>query len=218
MNVSEILKNYDDARRSQTLRPVKVNSLFTLEFELMNGWVDWQSWGDTSSKKNIHTLLQEVSDGEATFWRDPEGKLIRKVSKVVIDVKYRDDNGVSQRLFEEVYDEEKEDWVKRRIDPSKKGLREKVKAGESSLNAALRGLKEEMHITDLTEEELIGLVHLNVDASQRFYQDESNSYRGLLSNYQLDFFIFELPPSRYEEAYEFPEGESMRRLIWQEAA
>lgn len=179
--------------------------------------IPWQNWGKLPGTKSIGALLKEIRAGESTFTRTinirtKEIKLIREVSKAVIDVIFEKENGDKERLYEEFLEngiwrrrEQKEKTLKR-------GIQEKILPGETSTIAALRGLKEEIQIADLTTDELSRLVFQHNSMEDR----PSRGYPGLFTRYSFSDFTFELPERFYKpEGYLVKEAGFKTRLVWE---
>ena len=200
--------------KGEQLRPLIIDSKTMLRNYLSMAGARYWEWRDNPKAKNIDDLMNEIEYGETTFAYNLEGVLYRKVSKAVIDVIRRNDDGVQERLYEEIFDGT--DWVRRNEEPSDTpGLKEKGKLGEEPIQTAIRGIGEEMKIKELSENDLEGLIHLP-DNENSQQTEESDGYPGLKTKYNFDFFIFELPEGRYQLVYEFEEGKRRMRLKWEE--
>lgn len=199
--------------KGEQLRPLIIDSKIMLRNYLSMAGVRYWEWRDNPRAKNIDDLMDEIEHDETTFVYNLEGALYRKVSKAVIDVIRRNKHGVQERLYEEIFDGT--NWVRRNEDPSgTPGLKEKAKLRENPMKTAIRGIGEEMKLTELTEDELIGLIHLPISEKSK-QTKESDGYPGLNTIYNFDFFIFELPEERYQSEYEFEEGKRRMRLLWE---
>lgn len=130
-----------------------------------------QSWGYGESK-TIDSLLDEIENQESII-SDEGGYLVRYVEFVGIRVLYKDSNENTWILIED-RQEFKDGRVRKRNMPS--SVSEKMKFGEDSLVAAIRGIREELNI-DIESHQLRKHRPL-------YYNGGSMSYPGLRTKYK----------------------------------
>ena len=136
--------------------------------------------------KDIDDLQKEISDGECTIAVAHDGTLTRQVKPVWVNVLCRLGDGRIMVLREEkqVF---KDGRVRKRNLPSSLG--EKLKAGESTDDAALRALKEEIGVIEVTTMEK---VH---EESRTFTPP---TFPGIKSTYSSTFYDVVIPESAYD--------------------
>ncbi len=139
--------------------------------------VDLDSWGKKGAK-TLDELQKEIEEGESVLVEE-NGELVRKVESAVIGVFYEDLEGHKYKLKEDrqVFADGN---VRYRNFPQ--AVLEKIKRGENSLQAAQRGLKEELGILDELKFK---------DQGGVYKEKESVSYPGLKSAYtQHKFSVY----------------------------
>ncbi len=212
MNIAEELSRYDKLQEhAPEIKFLKIDSPFKLMSALSSGLVDWRDWVNIPGAKRFENLLNEIYQGESKLGFTKDGKLIRQVSKAVIDVVYTRMDGVQMRLFEEFY--ENGQWHSRepKEKVKKRGIQEKKLLKETFRETALRGLEEEMGVTDLTPEEAQKLVHLFNSPDDRI----SKGFPGLKTRYYYSDFVFNLPDRFYRPEYLVQEEGFKTRLVWE---
>lgn len=213
MDVKEVLARFEEEHQQHKpeIRIIRADTPFLLMSALSSQLIDWTEWINLPGAKRLENLLKEIKDGESKLGFNDKGELIREVSKAVIDVVYTRKDGVQMRLFEEFY--ENGHWISREPKGKvlKRGVQEKKLRKETFREAALRGLKEEMRITDLTSEEEQKLVHLFNSTDDRI----SKGFPGLKTNYYYSDFVFDLPDRFYRPEYPVQEAGFKTRLVWE---
>ena len=74
--------------------PADVTSILKLRSALDRAGIKWLEWGKEYGSKKLRDLIHEIAAVESTFIYDEEGKLVRKVTKAVIDVTYIDGKAI----------------------------------------------------------------------------------------------------------------------------
>ena len=214
IKIETALQQYDARKgKGSDYKSVKVDSITSLLLELANSDIPLALRRKTPETNSFIDLFREVIHNETTFVRNKNGELFRKVTKAVIDVVHRDEDGNQIRLFEELFDGT--NWVRRNQEPTETpGLKEKAIFGEMPIQTAVRGLEEEMGISYLDEDDFLGLVELP-ESSKSEQIKVSDGYPGLNTIYGFNFFIFELPNRFYKPEYYFNEGKRRMRLKWE---
>jgi hypothetical protein len=108
---------------------------------LMAHGVPLSEWGKGKAR-SVNQLLEEIESSEAEI-NAKEGKVIRTIQVVLIDIFFLEGER-PLKLFQD-RQEFKDGRVERRDYPS--SVSEKVRGFESPIQAALRGLREELGIT-----------------------------------------------------------------------
>jgi hypothetical protein len=143
------------------------------------------SWGKGSAKTIDH-LWDELESKECVV-KEEGGRLIRCVEFVGVNIFYKDKSGNIYHLKED-RQEFKDGRVRRRETSS---MSEKTKPGENPVEAAMRGLQEELNVK-VTAGQLIN--------KKDFSKSEvSNSYPGLESKYVGFKFDCFLNDDQYKE-------------------
>lgn len=162
--------------------------------------IKFDMWG-MNATKTIGQLALEILTGDCELTVE-EGKLIRKVQVVSVDVSYVDKDGMLFLLFEDrqVF---KDGTVRRR---AYFGLREKMKKNENKLAAAQRALKEELKIitnTDMLEGDFESAI------------EQPPSYPGLESKYAIFPFSYTMPEEYYKpEGYIDEQDDKTTFFVW----
>lgn len=158
-----------------------------LKAQLQNNGIDLSKWGQGDAK-TVEQLFEEIEEGETELIKDIDGKLVRKVLCVGADIYYTD----GDKTFR--LKEEKQMFADGRVRVRDFGraVSEKMKFGEYSHDAMVRGIQEELGISsNVSLQEIETVVETK----------DSPSYPGLTSNYVVDVFKVELVPRQYK-----PEG------------
>ncbi|RMG95269.1 MAG: NUDIX hydrolase [Chloroflexi bacterium] len=169
----------------------------------LNDWllakgVDTSSWGKNGSKTVTH-LWQEYTRGEVSFQDSPP---LRRVNVVQLNI--RRDNQVLIEAAQEFCDGR----LRHRNQPPS----EKMKPGESYIDAALRCCQEELGVSP-ERVQIIPDTHKIIDV-----ETESISYPGLKTQYTfhiVDATIKNLPESAFWKENEVKDkGDPIRRHYW----
>ncbi len=157
-----------------------------------------EEWG-VGSAKTLEHLEREIEE-EETSLVPVGGELVRKVRGVSIAVRYGPYDLVEDRQ------EFPDGRVRHR---HALGVSEKLKGEEDSLLAALRALREELGI-EVSADSLTFL-------GQQTTTKASSSYPGLMSQYEMWDYEFEMPMEFFKEEY-MEDNEGMRTYFkWVEA-
>ncbi len=124
-----------------------------LKFILEESGIDTSSWGQGPTKC-LEDLQREIEEGESVLEKNENGELIRKISLVCIFIYYKDKFGKTYFLNEDrqVFNNGSE--RKRDINNS---VTEKIKKDEDVVEAAKRGIVEELGIEDDFDLEDLGV-------------------------------------------------------------
>ncbi len=152
---------------------------------LLESGVDISNWGQGTAKP-VEKLQKEIDEGECVLMKNEKGELIRKVSLACVYVYYKNSDGKTFVLKEDRQVFKNGSIGKRTLQNS---VTEKMKAGETPLEAAKRGLMEELGITE----------DFNLKYLEQI-EDESeitSSYRGLKSERIKEMFEVTLNDNQY---------------------
>ncbi len=130
--------------------------------------VDTSAWG-TGKAKTLEHLVGEVAKGECSLVTDETGELRRHIEVLAVDVLHRQDDGTYLHLVEakQVFTDGRV-----RVRELPQSISEKLVAGETPGESLMRGLEEELGITQVLEAHDLG-----VSAKEA----ESESYPGLVT-------------------------------------
>jgi len=172
---------------------------------LLDCCVDITVWG-IGDAKTLDQLVKEVIDGESRLLRSENGELTRSVEVVQGVITYVDENGETFQLVEEkqVFGDGRVRVRNRLIDIS---VAEKMKPDEDPREALIRGLKEELEITEGAQ------IADNPEVDSK--DEDSLSYPGLRSQYQIYTFVVELDESAYKpEGYAEVQDDKTNYFVW----
>lgn len=171
------------------MKRIKLFENFDYDLEKLKGQlgkfsIPFENWG-TGKSKTLNHLLDELENDECGL-TETDGSLTRTIEFVGIKIFY---NSKDERWFlKEDRQEFKDGRIRRRNMPS--SVSEKMKFGEDPLNAAIRGIKEELGI-DIKSTQLSKRRDL-------FYNGSSLSYPGLQTKYKGHQYICELEPQQFD--------------------
>jgi hypothetical protein len=162
------------------------------------------TWGSKEAK-TLADLYSEIRHGESRLVIDQDGKLIREVGIVKIDIFYKDGSSVYKLAedYQEFYDGRK------RLLKHDCPVGEKMKPHETPLQTFERALREELAITrpiagKATKAKVITKV--------------SKSYPGLLSRYEEHRFLVTIPKKYYNaDGYMEVDGDRKTYFSWRPA-
>lgn len=177
---------------------VKFNSIEELEYWLKQKGIDVKSWG-VDGAKSLQNLWRELKSGDASLQETPPLRIVH-----VVQIHIHRGNHILLETIQEMADGQK----RYRNQPPA----EKMKANEHYLDAASRGLYEELGI--LRDQ-------ITFDQSSHFSRtliSESPSYPGLDSQYtfhDVKATVEGLPEeSFWFENYAFENGDPVKRHFW----
>ncbi len=156
----------------------KVTSLRELRMLMKDFGVDTSTWGRDKAKTLTH-LFCEVRDGECALAVTDDGRLVREVSVLCLDIEYK--GMVLREDFQLFYEGKRR--RERELDAS---TGEKFKPGETPEQALSRLVNEEFPILSLQPKEDFKFT------GDKFRESDSVSYPGLHTRYRLCFFAVEL--------------------------
>lgn len=172
---------------------------------LLDCSVDITVWG-TGDAKTLDQLVKEVVSGESRLMRGQSGELTRSVEVVQGVITYVDENGDTFQLVEDkqVFGD---DRVRVRDHLSDISVAEKMKPGEDPREALICGILEELGIEEG--------VQIAEDPEVGFKDEDSASYPGLRSQYQIYTFAVELDASAYKpEGYAEVQDDKTNFFVW----
>lgn len=173
---------------------------------LLNGCgVDITLWG-SGDAKTVDQLVKEAMAGEARMIQDDASELIRRVEVVQGIITYSGGNGDRFQLVEEkqVFNDGR---VRVRDHLSDISVSEKMHPGEDPHEALVRGMLEELEISEGVR--IVG------EPTVDFKDEDSLSYPGLRSQYQLYTFAVELDPVAFiPEGYAEIQDDKTNYFIW----
>ncbi|EKD42919.1 MAG: hypothetical protein ACD_72C00533G0001 [uncultured bacterium] len=182
---------------------MKKITIEVLKAQLQNNGIDLSKWGQGDAK-TIEQLFEEIEEGETELIKDIDGKLVRKVLGVGADIYYVDGDKTF-RLKEEkqVFGDGRV-----RVRDFGRAVSEKMKFGEYSHDAMVRGIQEELGISsNVTLHEIETIVD----------KKDSPSYPGLMSNYVVDVFKVELTSRQYKSEGYIEERDGLTTyFVWEQ--
>lgn len=166
--------------------------------------VPLHTWG-TGEAKTLADLYSEIRHGESVLVTEPNGKLVREVGVVKIDIFYKE--GAQNYKLEEDYQEFYDG--RRRTLQHDCPVGEKMKPSETPLQTFARALREELSIT----RPIAGRA-----TRARVITKTSKSYPGLLSRYHEHRFMATLPKKYYNaDGYMEIDGDRRTYFSWKKA-
>lgn len=177
-------------------------SLEDLAALLVSSGVDISLWG-MGEAKSLQDLYEELSSGETELSRLENGKLYRRVRVCGLEVFYVEGDNLLR--LKEKYQMFKDGRRRERNLPC--SLAEKVVAGESFLEAAGRGLKEELGL--IIDPNRLSYQGVNIESR------ESKSYPGLNTRYVFAVFELFLNPNDYKPEYVEDDGKKITYFGWE---
>jgi hypothetical protein len=131
-----------------------------------------EDWGKGDAK-SIRSLFNEIKEEDCILKEDENGYLIRLIEFVGIRIYYRDgDNTWLLKEDRQVFNDGR---TRRREMPS--SVSEKMKFDEDPVNAAVRGISEELGV-DINRKQLIKRRDLNYDGGSMSYPGLKTRYKG----------------------------------------
>jgi hypothetical protein len=154
----------------------KIESVQQLETWLASKGINTSQWG-TGAAKSLQDLWNEITSGDAQVEDEPPRRVLN-----IVDVNVHSGN---KFLLE--YEQQLSDG---RMRYRGLPLSEKMKPGENPINAAIRGLQEELQVKSSN------VKVLNADPQPRPIYRESRSFPGLQTEYRIyevDVDVEQLP-------------------------
>lgn len=167
--------------------------------------IDVSDYGKGEAKTLDH-LTREVIDGEAALTVNENGELRRDIRIVAIHVLHQDSVGNWWELYESA--QEFKDGRKR-IRELPQSLSEKLVGDESTDDAVLRALEEELDIHD----PLVASYELGESALSRI----SQSYPGLMTCTKINEYVAVLNSDSVKEAYKEAQADKTTTWLWRQA-
>ncbi len=196
-----------DERRVDQSPPSPADELTELDSLLEMHGVEVERWGKGSAKR-LEDLVAEFDLGECTLLCDEEGRLVREVAVVGVDVLFTDRQCGSLRLVES---EQTFRSGRKRHRKLRTSIAEKRLPGESAADAAKRAIAEELGLP-VEDLELL-LSGFEVTAGS------SGSFPGLWSRRRLTYFQCELPAVLFEcKGYVERQPDKTTHFSWQPTA
>lgn len=170
-----------------------------------------ESWNGTGGTKTPEDLFHELEEGETTL-EIIEGKVLRTVNVVAVDITHTDTDGTVWKLWEARQVSKKDGSVKTRPD-LRGAVAEKMKATENPQEAALRGASEELGIgagLSVTDSELVTELK------------PTKTYPGLDTQYNIHVVHAEMSSDAFrpnnEEGYAYKEEQASKTtyFVWDE--
>ncbi|MBA3237967.1 MAG: NUDIX domain-containing protein [Parachlamydiaceae bacterium] len=153
--------------------------------------------------KSPLALYNEIKNSECVFGLE-EGKLYRRLDVVSVKCFHTNPNGQRFQIFEEkqVF---KNGMIRER---GNKYIAEKIQAGESPEQAAIRGLAEELHISG-PNVQVVALSEEN-----KFEKRESPTYKGIQCSYNTYSFSCEISDVDYKSSYVEEQDDKSTVFSW----
>lgn len=177
---------------------------------LLDCGVDINAWGDGDTK-TVHQLVIEVICEESLLARSDAGELVRSVEVARGVITYVAENGDTLQLVEEkqVFNHDGEVRVSDHLSDVSVSVR--VRQGEDPRDALIRGMTEKLEITEG--------VKIEGDPRVSFRDEDSLSYPGLRSQYQIYTFVVKLDasgyiPEGYAEVQEDKDKNKTNYFVW----
>jgi len=174
-------------------------TLNELKHMLRRSHIHFSFWGTTSKTKPLKSLLKEIEERETILEETARG-LIRYCSIVYIWVNHGDN----------VLAEEKSVWKDGRpprVRDLPGSVSEKMKQDEHPLDAAVRGIKEELGLIIAANRFAFG--------GKTNSEEDSSSYPGLITNSTKYSFSFELTDKEYNpDGYIEDSEDKITYFIW----
>jgi hypothetical protein len=173
-----------------------------LQDYLEHAGVDMSAWGHEDAKTVEH-LSAELEQGESTLELTVEGRIRWMVGVVMVDVIYLPNSGGAYHLYED-RQEFRDGRVRKRSMESSIG--EKMKRTETSSEAALRALQEELEVDQ--PKYLYYIEHARPER-------DSVSYPGLLSLQDLHTYTAILDQDAFQpEGYVEKQADKTNYYVW----
>lgn len=167
--------------------------------------IDVSLWGKGDAK-TVKDLYQELQSGEAdlVLLSGRKSELFRRTIVALINIFYKDTNGGLWVLKEskQVFNDGRQ-----RVRDLRASLSEKVQSQENVVDAACRGIHEELDI-------VIDPQRLEFKGTQLEIK-ESQSYPNLLTCYVMEEFGLTLTSDEYKPKYEENDGKKITIWEWQ---
>ena len=190
-----------EAGRGRVDVPAHANEAWLSELLASHG-IDPNLYGKGEAK-TLANLLSELTGGESTLYVE-DGKLVRRLQTLGIDVSYRDPvTGQLYRLRED-RQEFRDGRVRRRDLFSSLG--EKLKAGEEPATSIGRALEEELGVAAFEQKGGI---------RSRETKGISQSYPGLTTENTIHDAEVVLPQSEFRPEYQEVQKEKTNYFVWQ---
>jgi len=169
---------------------------------LVDSGIDLSKWG-TGRAKTLSQLEKEVFFGETRLLKDVDGKLIRRIRICNAQIYYTNQDGVIYilRQAEQVLPD-----GRKRMRQFENSLSEKCQFDETPGDTIVRGLLEELTITNLLSIILV---------DERIEVVEPDSYPGLVTEYTIYEYKIELSSNEYKsEGYSKNERGLINTFFW----
>jgi hypothetical protein len=181
------------------------NKVVELRNLLEQSGIDTSTWGQGPTK-TIEQLQKEIDEGEAVLIKTDSGEVVRNISLACVDVYYKNEDGKIFFLREDKQVYQNGSERKRTL---KSSVTEKMKSEENSLDAAKRGLMEELGISG----------DLNLEHLEKVEDEEEivSAYPGLKSKRIKDIFRVNLDETQFlPEGYKEVQEDKTTYFNWEE--
>ncbi len=158
-----------------------------LEITLRGHNIPVDTWTGEGGTKTLEDLLGEIESGESRLETTTTGKLRRTVRVVAVNIVGKDKDGQRYRLEEDRQVFKEDGHVKRRRLHG--AVAEKIKGGESAIQAARRGIREELRITTA---EILGEENGVIKETGR-----TATYPGLETEYRIHVVHARIGPDNF---------------------
>ncbi len=158
----------------------------SLKKQLEEAGINTSNWG-IGKAKTLEHLQKEIEDGETVLVTNKKGELLRKVEVCKADIYYISPKGEKFRLKEEKQVFKDGRKRQRNLDTA---ISEKIKPNENPKNAIIRGIQEELGISN----------KLSLEQKEDNEETvESPSYPDLASQYILHKFEVTLNDQQFKQ-------------------
>jgi hypothetical protein len=181
---------------------ISIDAIDDLILLLGDHYIDYKLW-----RKDVEDLYEELKLGESSLLL-VDGELRRNVKSVFVGVTSPD--GKLRLVEDRQVFHDGRPVVIREI----KGVFEKQEAGESSEEAAIRGLKQELFTGIEVDERLLILIP-NDDLTE-LAKKPTSAYEGLKTINDITRFDLQLPQSLYrKEGYKEVQKKKTTYFVWE---
>ena len=184
----------------QPIDTTAIKSVEDLTTFLKGYGIDTDAYGKNEAK-SLNALLGELEKGESQLF-DQDGKLVRRVSSLALDIYVTAPDGTRLKLYEDRQEFRDGRMRRRELDSS---LGEKLEPGEEPQATIARALEEEIGVTSFTQTSGIN------SYSNSIY---SPSYPGILGDYTTFRASVEIDPDQYQEEYVEEQKEKVNVMLW----
>lgn len=196
---------------------IDVKDITKLKQTLKKAKIPLDKWTGTEGTKTINDLHKEILSGDSELQIDPNSdKITRNVKFVNCDIEYIDTTDKIYKLKEEeqiTYDTN-DNIVNHRKRNLEGAVAEKMHASEDYIEAAYRGIFEEIGIKKEDIEKIEFIEDVNEEAKTGTYPGLNSNYIG--KRYKVTIYDRAFNPHGYIETVNRPNGNKrVSRFVWE---